>query len=313
VISIGTPFHPEDVLHKIEQEGFEKGIWKTFKFPSIDPITWAADTILWPAVWSLERLQERAQMLTGGEFARQMLCEARDEASALFKAEDIRFALAVGLDYEPAYQVNPADLEPGYAIYTGVDLAVGKGVDYDWSVIFTILVHPDQTRQVLWVDRGQWGPKEITDKINETFERYQSIIFVESNAAQMYIVEWLRAENSRATVIPFTTGVNKIHPEYGVEGISIELTKKMWIIPCDDAVIPSTSGVTTGDKNIDLWIRDMIYYRRGAHTGDLLMSSWFAREAARRYSGNSRARGSVGMRVIGGPSRSSIPFEGRRG
>ncbi len=312
IVSIGTPYHPEDILHRIEQEGIDKGTWHTAKFPAIDGRTWDPETVCWPEVWPLERLLAQAKLMTPSEFARQMLCEARDEADALFKAADLEVALMKGEEYECVYEVHPADLEDGYAIYSGVDLAVKKGIGHDWSVIFTILVHPDETRQVLWIDRGQWGAKEIVDRINETYRRYRSIIYVESVAAQAYILQWLQAENSHATVLPFTTGMNKLHPEYGVEGVSIELAKGMWIIPCENSKI--TGGkILTGDKrcgrNIDLWIQGMLYYRRGAHTSDEVMSSWFAREAARRFSGSRARTGSVSVRLIKSTNNASIASE----
>ncbi len=308
IISIGTPFHPDDVLHRIEADGDEHGLWHTYKFPAIDGKTWDVDTIAWPERWSLESLRKQAILLNDpGEFARQMLCEARDEGSSLFKADHVQVALERGLDYELVREVSPLDLLDGYAIYSGVDLAVKKGIGHDWSVIYTILVHPDETRQLLWIDRGQWGPMEIVNNINETYERYRGIIFCEDNGAQGYILEWLKEANSKATVIPFTTGANKQHPEYGVEGISVELSKKQWIVPCTYAKVPIAGGDTTGSRNVDLWLREMLYYRRGAHTGDILMACWMAREAARRYSSHRSRSSGITARLIGGTKQATLP------
>jgi hypothetical protein len=95
----------------------------------------------------------------------------------------------------------------------------------------------------------------------------------------------------------FTTGRNKLSPEYGVESLAAELAAGMWAIPC-------ARGTKETHPQIGEWIAEMLYYDPATHTGDRLMASWIAREAARLYTSRRtrrrRTRSSRGARIIGG-------------
>jgi hypothetical protein len=302
VISIGTPFHPDDLMHRMEAQTH----WYTRKFPIINRFTWDESTLSWPEVWSMKRLLEKKATLAPADFARQMLCEARDDSASLFTEADIRVALELGYEYEPVFEVAPWQLEPGEFIYTGVDLGIKKGAGRDFTVLFTVLCKANKQRQVLWVDIGQYGPREIVNKINETYRRYRGIIYVENNQGQDYIVQWMEEEEAKDAVRPFTTGSNKNHPDFGVESISVELSKGMWIIPSKVNPLDNPFSVTSGHKNIDAWISNMLFYRRGAHVGDALMASWIAREGARYGEYVQSASLSVSL-ISNDPYRTMVP------
>lgn len=76
-------------------------------------------------------------------------------------------------------------------------------------------------------------------------------------------------------VVPFATGKNKHHPEFGVEGLATEFANGKWIIP-------STDGYTPASKELSALVNDLLYYDPNGHTGDHLMAMWFAREGARQ-------------------------------
>lgn len=164
-----------------------------------------------------------------------------------------------------------ATIPPGCAVYTGVDLAIQQHSGADLTVFFTILVHPDGTREVLNIESGRLAGPEIVQKIQQIHHRYQGIVYVENNAAQDFIVQFTRY-GSAVPVKPFTTGRNKAHPEFGVEGLAAEMAAGKWIIP---------SGGGRLHPEVDAWINELLYYDPRSHTGDRLMASWFAREAAR--------------------------------
>lgn len=50
----------------------------------------------------------------------------------------------------------------------------------------------------------------------------------------------------------------------------------LWLIPSGQSGAELTEDVRE-------WQRDMLFYSPESHTGDRLMASWFAREAARNY------------------------------
>ena len=156
---------------------------------------------------------------------------------------------------------------------TGVDLAVGKGAQYDLTSMFTFEQLPNGKRVILDIEFGQFDAPTIVSKLIQKCQRYKSIARVENNAAQDYIIQFARARNASIPVKAHATGRAKAHPEYGVEGLFIELQNGAWVIPCD------ANGRC--HPNVQKWIEECLYYQPDAHVGDVLMSSWLAREQAR--------------------------------
>lgn len=272
---LGNAFHPEDLLHELEKNP----VWTARRFPVVDAQT---NRSLWPEVWPDHRIEARRAELAGqpDEFARQMLCIARDDQAARFKREWIDRALARGNGKKFAYALQT--IPPGYRTFTGVDLGVRAKKGADLTVLFTIIVHPNEDREVLCIESGNWNARTIVDRIIDTHRRFGSLVIVENNAAQQFIVDITKSE-SAVPVKPFTTGTNKVHPEFGIESMATELANGKWIIP-------SRQG-RPGHPELGFWIRDMLFYDPKAHTGDHLMASWFAREGARIPG---KRRGSVG-------------------
>lgn len=263
VIAVGNAYHRDDLLHRLERN---KQMWSTYRFPVVS----ADGKPSWPARWSLQRIAQKRDELGPVEFARQMLCQARDDADARFKREwlDICLRRGQGRSLVNALPNIPA----GCAVYTGVDLAVQQHSGADLTVLFTILVHPDGTREVLNIESGRLAGPEIVQRIQQVHHRYQGVVIVENNAAQEFILQFTR-QASAVPIKPFTTGRNKAHPEFGVESLAAEMAAGKWIIP---------SG--PGGKlqpEVDAWVNEMLYYDPRSHTGDRLMASWFAREGVR--------------------------------
>jgi hypothetical protein len=157
--------------------------------------------------------------------------------------------------------------------FTGVDLGVGKKRRNDRTSIFTFAVLPDGYKRLLRLDSGRWDGGTIIDMVGEHFERYGSIIRVETNAAQDFLKQWALERNKRLPLRGMPTGRNKSSREHGVESIFIEIQNATWLIPNDHA-----GGV---NEAVQRWIDAMLYYNADAHTGDELMASWLAREQAR--------------------------------
>lgn len=258
---IGTAFHPADVMHRYaRQQNFS-----AFRYPAIDD----DGNPRWPERFPLERIEEKRVDLGPIEFARQMMCVARDDSTARFKQEwiDRCLALGNGKNLCSALKTVPA----GYRVITGVDLAVSKSDAADLTAFFTLAVRPDGKREVLSIESGKWSGPEIVKKVFDVHERYQSIIIVENNAAQDFILQFARDRGS-IPIRPFTTGRNKAHPEFGVGSIAAEMSAGAWVIPNHDKVM---------HPEVAEWVDEMLYYDPRAHTGDRLMASWFAREGVR--------------------------------
>ena len=262
VIWVGNAMHPDDAMHRISKEPG----WVSFKFPVIGHDGQPS----WPQRWSMERIAQKRAEFGPYESQRQLDCVARDEIDARFKREWIQKALNRGNGRVPARSLDyvPA----GYRVYTGVDLSTGetkrKG---DLTALVTIVVHPDDSREVIDVEAGKWAGPEIIDHIIDVHRRYHGVVYVESNAAQKYILQFARGADA-VPVRSFVTGKNKANPAFGIESIATELDNNKWIIP-------NSHGACTPE--IAALVQELIQYNPANHTGDRLMAMWIAREASR--------------------------------
>ncbi len=137
------------------------------------------------------------------------------------------------------------------------------------TVLFTILVHADQTREILNIESGKWSGPEIVDRIADHHRRYKSFIIVETNAAQKYIKQYV--EERGIPVRGFTTTSRKHDPTLGVESLAMELAQGKWVIPCAGGLAKETQA----------WIDELLYFNPLAHTGDRLMASYLCVEGIR--------------------------------
>lgn len=284
VWALGNAWHPRDAMHLLaELQGYYSQ-----RFPVLDPETGEST---WPGRWSLERIESKRQELGPLESGRALFCLARDEEESVFKREWIDTALDAGDGYELVDSLDSEEepLPPGYFVVTGVDLASRKTESADLTCLFTVLVHPDGKKQVLSVQSGRMAGPEIVKAIDDTYARFGGIVAVENNAAQEYILQFAR-KVSPAVLVPFTTGKNKVHPEFGILSVGAEMAGGQWIIP---------SAKRKTSKEVSAWVSEMLFYNPREHTGDRLMASWFARECARRVMAKMKRKGDVSVRVVG--------------
>jgi len=262
VLCVGTAWHKDDIMHRWAA----RPEWVAVRYSVIED-----GVITWPDRWPLERIEQAKSILGPVEFARSLLCLARTDDESRFKEAWIQTCLDLG---EGRPRTHALDfVPPGFRVYTGVDLGVRDRDGSDLTVLFTILVHPEnELREVLEIQSGRWNGPDIVDRIHDVHRRYHSIVMVESNAAQQFILDFSK-DRSAVPVIPFNTGANKNNPEFGLESLATEMSLQKWLIP-------ARGGVAV-DPEIVKWITEMLYYDPKAHTGDRLMASWFAREAAR--------------------------------
>lgn len=173
---------------------------------------------------------------------------------------------------------------------TGVDLAVQEGEENDNTAFVTVEFRPDGVRRLLDVEIGQWNGPTIVEKIIEKTKSFKSVARVENNAAQDYILQFTRKKQKSVRIIPHTTGRNKSHPEYGVEGIFIEFMNGAWMIPCNE------DG--TMDPMVEQLVEGCLDYQPSKHTHDALMALWFAVEQGRKigaYKGLGSSGGNLGL------------------
>lgn len=226
---------------------------------------------LWPERQSTEKIDHWE---AGGDgwlphaFARLKMCAPFDEDAARCQREWIEACKQPDARLVPEYHgSNPT--------FTGVDLAIGKKKTDDKTVLFTIELHADGTRQILDIDSGRLTGPEIVDRIIDKADRYGSAVIVETNQGQEYVRQFAQDARKDLRIIAHSTQrSNKAHQEFGVESIFAEIRNGAWVIPC------RRDG--TCSHEVQEWINECVYYNPDDHTGDYLMASWMATSQARR-------------------------------
>lgn len=244
---------------------------------------------LWPERYSLEYLEQKRREFRPREFAQLFESKARSEADDRLKEEWIIAAKAEGRKLG-FHRFGAAPPPGAIAIATGVDLAVGKKKRNDRSAIVTIAVLPDRRRVVLDIEVGRFGGLDIVNKVIAKHDLFGSIARVENNAAQDFLLQWIRATDKSVPIRAHTTGKNKADPRHGVESLFIEIEQGAWIFPC------GLDGRSPG--SLDELLQDLRQYEPDVHTGDVLMALWFAREQARKQGAFSAARGRENLHGI---------------
>lgn len=319
IVVTNTPWHPEDLTYKLEEAGWptlEMEVFGDIRIANADE-EWDSDELrpskkpgmvnrltkhddrkyasegavyseehggwydvdervpLWPERYSnevIERLQTDDYAGRMHEFNQSYRMICRDEESAACKVEWIDRC---------KMQAREAGIHSFTQEYTGsdpvvggLDIAIGQGELHHFSAFFFFRVREDGKRIPLFAEKGKWPGIEIVRKLIEYTGRYNAITRVESNAAQVFIRQWALSLEASVTVRAHFTGRNKRDRNFGVHSVFTEIENGAWLIPNDP------NGRCP--KDMQAAIDDCIYYKPPpAHTGDLLMAWWFAREQAR--------------------------------
>jgi len=229
---------------------------------------------VWNHMFPLSRIQQKRDELGELEFARQMLCVARTDLESRFNSVWIDAAKVLGAGLELVREYEPTSAE---VVITGVDLGVQTHAKADMTVLFTIAVSKYGKRVVLNIESGRWAADEIVRRCADHHKRYGSVIVVENNAGQDFLVQFLRLGHTNVPVKTHTTGKTKHHPVLGIEGMAVEFSKGDWVVPSKRR-----------SKEIDAWVQEMLYFDPAGHTGDRLAASWIARSYALRAATKSK-------------------------
>ena len=151
----------------------------------------------------------------------------------------------------------------------GCDLGVQQKEKHDKTAFWCMAVDPVRgTRIPIKAFEERLTGPEIVKRLVDWRDRYSPVIEVENNAAQDFIRQF--ASDAGVVTRPFTTGKNKADPAFGVPSMGVELEQGLWRLPREPEILA--------------WRSQCLAFTPGQHVGDLLMASWFAREACRNDS-----------------------------
>lgn len=286
IVCLGNAWYPDDVMHALEERGFSVIHDEAYRETESGEIV--PGSILWPEQWPLERLGPQPDSLRADgspskrrelgtvEALRCLRCVPYSAGQGRFRLEWFDKAMEMGREMTFVDRW-PLGGFPAWPTFMGVDIGVQAKEGHDAWGFWVMAVDPasGQRRVLNALEERMEGPAGIK-VLKDWNARYGPSIMVENNAAQDFIRQFAR-EQGLATRA-FTTGKNKADPAFGVPSLGVELEQGLWILPCGDV---------ESQKMATKWRTQCLAYAPGQHTGDLLMSSWFAREACRSDSASS--------------------------
>lgn len=236
---------------------------------------------LWPAQWPWERLHAKRDEIGQMAYDRTLRNVTTSASRGTFKREIIDAHLGNVPWYDSISW--PSDRDEAVRVVTGVDLATRKGEEHDLTVLVTAQLAGNQY-QIMNIRSGRMEGVEILKALLEVYRDFHvgvdsSLIRVEDNAAQKYIIDMMRdAEVMRGigatmrelaylNVEGHTTTVKKRDLEFGVPSIASDIQMGRWAFPRS----PETSRL----------IDEMLRWAPDDHTGDRLMAMWICREGLR--------------------------------
>ncbi len=287
IIFIGTPWHKEDTFAELaKRPGIKLLQFSAVLNPDAHPREWIT---LWPSQWPLERILARKGTMSDAEFQRTMLCRVRLDATSRFKEAWIITCARLGRGRNVMSVAPKTGGGRELPCFTGVDVAAGKKKENARTSICTAALLDNGRIQPLEIDVGLFTGPETVDKLKSVYQRYGSQIMVESNAVQIWLVQFAELQNIPVTA--FFTGNNKWDPNFGVESLAVEMRQGEWVLPCrEESDFTKIEGIRWSSDGLAALAMQALYFDPTQHTGDVLMSAWLCRESVRKYAGSERSK-----------------------
>jgi hypothetical protein len=239
--------------------------------------------LLWPGRWGVQRLRDKLEDI-GTRFSRVFLQQDGTD-SDWFPAASVEKALRAGLGQSA---MDRYACKPSERVVIGCDLATGEDKRKADITVFRVWLLSNGKKRYLWTEsdrRERWKPEQRIAKVGELNERFMGPggkrpeFRVESNLGQQHFINNIRLTyGERVFVTASYTGVEKRHPQLGVEGIALEMERGNVILPAvmaqDDRgqprPMPADDEIAMGCQAY----RD--YDPSDRHIPDYLAADWLA-------------------------------------
>lgn len=266
VIYIATIWHEDDLTSELlKNPAYCFLVMKISEdFSRIEcesPLKGKFEIPLWEAVWPKEKLIAKRKAIGERAYNRGFRQMAMSDEDRTFPSAYKVFK----------YGVSVSDIvRPEWPRVMGMD-PFGQNI-----VIFTLAVAPNGKRYPIEIRMGKWGSKKPVHELIDAYRTHRpQLIVVENNAAQDLLIQWaLEVGEASMPILPFVTGKQKADPMVGLPGMEVEFANESWVCAMGAEHEPDCSC------NFCAWKKELASHPVGA-TQDIVMASWFAREAAR--------------------------------
>jgi len=229
--------------------------------------------------WNEQMLRDRRADLGAKAFSRGYYLESISD-------EDLTFpSFHKMLQYEIGTELWEG--QENWAKFCGVDVSSNNRAG---CAIVTVGVDGVGKRFPLEIKVGAWKSPEFVQQLEETYNRFRhQVILVENNAVQTMLVDWLQEKKTWMPVEGFHTGKQKADPNVGLPSLNLEFENEAWALPMK-LVEGHGSLCELGERIKDkpqpcAWCRFIAEFAGHPEyeSSDLVMATWFAREAIRQY------------------------------
>lgn len=311
---IGTPLHPQDILHEAKGRGwasikmdirgdivvdddkdpgvrlngaefYDHPLLKLSVAPKLRLNCFSEEENLFPARWGSEveaKREGRVGYIAGKRanlnpwvFQTEHMLLAQDYSTAMCRPEWIEECKRQAR-IRGIHKLVVGAPHNGNLRFMGVDLAIKVGEHHDLTAFFAFEVLPSGHRQILDIDFGRYDLATKLDMVKKKHEAFGfDLILIEDNAAQHLFVEMASTMDMGLPVKGATTGANKAHPEIGLPGMFNEIYRGAWLIPNEE------DG--TMDPRVESWCLGAVNYVPDKHTKDVTMAGWLAYQCCRKW------------------------------
>lgn len=210
------------------------------------------------------------------EFSRTRMCKVRDEDTARIKSDWIgecrKLAMQLGV-HGFAADNRPHGI---VATTTGVDIGGLKGIGgrkSHRSCVFTVGIYADMKIRPLLINVGKYEGGALVDLVLDHHKRFEGILRVETNGAQILLKQWLRERDKYLPLRSHETGINKLSPQFGIEQVFFAIETTQIMLP--------TGPTGKGPKDLEEFVTELMGHTPADHTGDTIIACWLALTQAR--------------------------------
>lgn len=225
---------------------------------------------LWADWWDMDRIKDKIAQIEWLGFRREFLMDPSAKESTVFTLDSIDRSLKRGAGMTLVSSYAWDERTDFKFIVGGVDLNVKNKRKSDYFSFTTMAFREDGSSRVLNIRHGKYSPKIQRETIRDEYYNFgHHLVLVENNQYQDALVQDMNSETN-IPIQGFTTTKQKFDPEIGINSLAFQLDT-------DKIDLPYASDPNTIEL-IDILVKQMKAFPVG-HTGDILMSMWFAERA----------------------------------
>jgi hypothetical protein len=257
---VGTAEHSDDVPHRLAKLPG----WTLATYPALD----ASGLPTFGTRWPIERIEARRLELGPVGFQRAMLCVPVDEATLVFRPEELDRALELGRDvrYSPLGGRTIIAVDPAWTVTSTADE----------SGIIMVTLDSEAFRHVVHIEGIRVHHDTLADRVVSLAQANRATVYCESNGAGGVIAALI---GKRVPCKPLATTATSKRAR--VEALSAELASGRWVF---------RQPLGSPSPELRKLVGELSTFSLDEHAGDRASALLLACEGARAFEQRPKGR-----------------------